>query len=131
MLISGKIDKRLIGLILDVLEDEMNFPNQSDLVFWQSKTEPQWVSRIKKKPWPVRDTSVLIDQCVNSHGQVKHSSAGQVAAHNLMVFIKGWSRRGEDVEAQLLELSIHPECMISPEKRAAFAKKWLRRLTEV
>ncbi len=109
-----------------------NFPNQSDLNFYQSKRMPAWSKKIKKTAHAIDYSSDHIDIVVNSHATVKKNHerlSGECAVHNMMVFVKGWVRRGECVEDRLRELVVNPGCLINPEKRSAIAKRWLKRLT--
>jgi hypothetical protein len=53
---------------------------------------------------------------------------GECASSNLMAILSGYRRRGKDLHRELIKLAQHPECAINPEKRAAFARKWARRL---
>lgn len=104
-----------------------NFPTQSDLNFYQSKRLPSWAKKIKK-PNSIDYGNDHIDICINSHAGLRTTS-GECEIHNMMAFVKGWERRGVNVEARLEELAVNPGCMINPEKRKAIAKRWLRRLT--
>lgn len=105
----------------------MNFPCMEDLRFFNSKRVPAWAwSLMKVRPlsWSPVDH---IHYVVNEHARLRPTS-GETAAGNLLAILAGYRRRGVDLEAKLLEIARHPECAINPEKRAAFAKKWARRL---
>ncbi len=52
----------------------------------------------------------------------------ECAAHNLLAILRGTLRRGVPIMLTLETIAAHPECAISPEKRAAFARKWANRL---
>ena len=99
-----------------------NFPGPADLHFYNSKKTPAWAKKIQS------NVISSIDDCVNAHAGIT-SKSNEVAYHNVMVFIKGWQRRNEDVLDHLEQIAMHPECAINPEKRAAFAKRLIRRLT--
>jgi hypothetical protein len=102
-----------------------HFPCSADLAFYQSKRTPAWAARIKSP------AVASIDHCVNSHAGQHRPSSGQVAAGNLLAILAGYRRRGQDLESELLRIALHPGCAISPEKRAAFARKWALRLARL
>lgn len=107
----------------------MTFPAHIDVEFYQSKHElPEWahklVAKRKDERWAL---CAMIDVVVNVHGGQK-STSGEMAAHSLMAIVRSWRRRGLDVKQRLEELVASPGCAINPEKRAAFARKWARRM---
>ena len=113
----------------------MSFPIQIDLEFHLSKQAlPVWAQKVqaaqdakaKRAPWSA-DCASTIDIIVNAHAGVRHSS-GEMAAHNLLAIVRGYRRRGIDLENKLRFLAGHPECLIDPKKRAAFARKWATRI---
>ncbi len=97
-----------------------HFPCRADLDFFNTKRMPHWAKLLATFPG-------AIDTCVNAHAGLRVTS-GQCAAHNLLVIIRGMGRRGKDIGQALAHIAEYPECAISPEKRAAFALKWARRL---
>ncbi len=105
----------------------MNFPCQTDLDFYQSKRTPRWSARIRRHPYSESRTS-WVDRLVEAHAKVRPTS-GELTAHNLLSILRSQRRRGEDLEASLRTIAEHPECMIDPKKRAAFARKWAERMT--
>ena len=103
------------------------FPSNVDLAFYVRKQHiPKWAAKLQeaneKKPGYYVS---LIDQCVNAHGgeQVK-----SFAAHNLMAIVKHMIKRGANIREELLRIADNPGCMIESEKRAAFARKWAKRI---
>lgn len=102
------------------------FPLAIDLQFFQSKQDlPAWASPFANRV--TRQSHALIDDVVNAHAGLRQT-AGELAAGNLLSIVRSWCRRGADLVQGLSELAIHPQCAISPEKRAAFARRWARRL---
>lgn len=98
----------------------MKFPSRIDFDFYQSKLPPPgWAARLG------RSRVVDIDVVVNAHSQTRHTD-GERAAHNLLAIVR--RHRGPGLEQMLHQLARRPECMIHPEKRAAFARRWLHRL---
>lgn len=97
------------------------FPCSADLVFYQSKRTPAWAARIKAP------ATASIDWCVDAHAGIRVTS-GECAANNLLAILSGYRKRGKNLEQELLALAQHPECAINPEKRAAFARKWAKRI---
>lgn len=108
-----------------------NFPCESDLRLFEAKRVPAWAlaMRAGKKSAVTRhpDARELIDFCVNSHAGIR-PAAGEMAAGNLLAIVSSWRRRGKDLAQELEVVSRHPECVQNPEKRAAFARKWAKRL---
>lgn len=100
------------------------FPCHSDLAFFNSKRTPRWAHRFA----PNRDLGVpQIDLVINAHAGLRPTS-GEVAAHNLLAILRSMERRGLNIGHELARIAQYPECAIHPEKRAAFARKWARRL---
>jgi hypothetical protein len=105
------------------------FPTQTDLAFYRSKLEmPGWARALNTKPQVGQPSPiVMIDLVVNAHAGVRPTS-GEIAVSNLLGILKSRRRRGENLVQGLRELSKEPGCLIHPEKRAAFARKWASRL---
>lgn len=102
------------------------FPLAIDLQFFQSKQDlPAWASLFATRG--TRQSHALIDDVVNAHAGLR-PTAGEVAAGNLLSIVRSWRRRDADLAQGLSELALHPQCAISPEKRAAFARRWAERL---
>jgi hypothetical protein len=107
----------------------MTFPTRTDLAFYQSKQRlPAWTGRIAVKS-PMRNPieHALIDDVINAHAGV-NGTAGEMSAANLCSLVRSFRRRGADLTEELQKLVVQPGCVIHPEKRAAFARKWTRRL---
>lgn len=68
-----------------------------------------------------------IDCVVNAHAG-ERPTAGELAAHNLLVIVRSYAKRKKDLTAELQRIAAAPGCPINPEKRVAFARKWARRL---
>jgi hypothetical protein len=68
---------------------------------------------------------------VEAHAGATRHTPGEVAAYNLLSILRSYRRRKLDLASELNKLAANPECVINPEKRAAFARKWARRLVEV
>jgi hypothetical protein len=112
-----------------------HFPSQIDVDFYLSKQKlPAWAQKVQaareaklqRASWSV-DAAEGIEFIVNAHAGVRGSD-GERAAHNLLAIVRGYRRRKVDLGAELRQLSTNPGCAINPEKRAAFARKWARRL---
>lgn len=105
----------------------MSFPTQVDLDFFNSKRTPAWADRIRRTGWrgPAESWS---DLCVNAHAGIRPTGS-ELETSNMLVFVRGWMRRGESVLARLRELIDVPAGPY-PRKRAALARKWIRRLEE-
>jgi hypothetical protein len=104
-----------------------SFPREVDLQFFRSKQAlPAWA-----RPFAMRDKRslghALIDDVVNAHACWR-PTAGEVAASNLLSIVRSWRNRGADLVQELEAVAVHPQCAISPEKRAAFARRWAKRL---
>jgi hypothetical protein len=107
----------------------MAFPIAADVEFFQSRQRvPAWASRIQAKRDPGYFAS--IDNVVNAHAGAR-DTAGEQAAHNMLVLVRSYLKRRQDLVEKLQELAGSPGCAFNPEKRAAFARKWARRLAEV
>ncbi len=105
-----------------------NFPTEADVSFFEAKRAPTWVLVLRAPTkWRRHRPIDLIDACVNAHAHIRLTSA-ECATHNLMVIVKGWQRRKENLVAALELTARHPQCAISPAKRAALALKWAKRL---
>lgn len=108
----------------------MAFPTETDLRFFESKRVPRWAAPLIKaraKRPGAEYRHALIDDVVNAHGGVRTTS-GECAVHNLLFIVRSWQRRGIDLERALVGVIAEPGCLINPEKRAAFARKWVRRM---
>jgi hypothetical protein len=111
---------------------KMTFPTRTDLEFFQSRQRPpSWTSRIPVKTgdraFQNDRLRTIIDDVVNAHAGVRPTS-GEVAVHNLIVLVRSYQRRGVNLVEELEKLAVQPSCAINPEKRAAFARKWARRM---
>jgi hypothetical protein len=103
-----------------------SFPRAIDVQFFQSKQVlPAWARRFATKV--SRPAHALIDDVVNAHACLR-PTAGEVAALNLLSIVRSWRNRGADLVQELETVAVHPQCAISPEKRAAFARRWAKRL---
>jgi hypothetical protein len=106
------------------------FPTLTDVEFYRSRQElPTWAAALTQAPkmkWARAEVS-LIDLVVNSHAGVRPTS-GEIAVGNLLSILRGYRRRGEPLATNLFTICRAPGCAINPEKRAAFALKWARRI---
>jgi hypothetical protein len=110
----------------------MAFPTETDLRFYEAKHVPRWAAPLIKaraKRPGAELLPALIDDVVNAHGGERMTS-GECAVHNLLGIVRSYRRRGLDLEQRLSELAREPGCLINPEKRASFARKWARRMQE-
>lgn len=100
------------------------FPCKADLEFYQAKREPAWARNIRNAPKP------SIDAVVNAHGGIRLLS-GECAALNLMALTNPfWKAKApaSALAAHLEQIALHPQCAISPKRRAGFARKWAAKL---
>ena len=102
-----------------------NFPTQADLDFFNAKRTPAWANRIQRKGWRGPPPS-WSDLTVNAHAGFM-PTASQLETSNMLVFVRGWMRRGEPVIERLQELAEAPSGT-QPRKRSALARKWISRL---
>lgn len=99
---------------------------QVHLDFWYAvKGVPAWADRLttQKKKTPQE----LIDGCVNAHGIAIYDT---LPAQNLCVLVKWARNRGDNLLKYLRFISLNPGTVIRPERRAAYAKKWAKRLSQ-
>ena len=107
----------------------MAFPIAADVEFFQSRQRvPTWACRLQAKREPHYFAS--IDNVVNAHAEIR-STAGEMAAHNLLVLVRSFQKRKADLAQELQRVAREPGCAFNSEKRTAFARKWGRRLAEV
>lgn len=96
------------------------------LAFWDAHRRPGWATRVEH---PTRRPS--IHECINAH--VEPPKGGLRDLHhagNMIVFLKGTRKRGEDMYLDLVRMAYRPETLIRPERRAGFARKWGKRVWE-
>lgn len=114
------------------------FPCQADLDFYEALHEPAWVVKMRaadknRRPRLQSDRArkdLLIDRVINSHGG-RRVTSGECASANLMVLAASCIRRTPEALADYLEsIAQNPQCVISPKRRAGFARKWARKLRE-
>jgi hypothetical protein len=100
------------------------FTTKTDLAFYQSKRLPVWAQNLERRELTA---PALIDCVVNSHADVR-VTAGELVACNLLSIVRSYRRRRLNLAHELRKIAANPGCVINPEKRAAFARRWLRRL---
>lgn len=93
------------------------------LRYWQArKTVPSWAPLAALPRLPVPNATV--DECIRDH-------AGERVAHldasNLLSILR-LVRKRESMVPTLQRIALDPGTSIRPERRAAFARKWLRRI---
>lgn len=98
--------------------------------FWQErKSTPAWVLRMRaeRKPnkgrFAHRGTS--IDDCINDHVKAPFNYTEHHAG-NLIALLKG--KKGQELREYLARIAAKPGTPISPERRASYARKWLKKL---
>jgi hypothetical protein len=103
-----------------------SFPRAIDVQFFQSKQPlPAWARPFATRV--SRPAHAIIDDVVNAHACLR-PTAGEVAASNLLSIVRSRRNRDDDLVQWLEGIARHPECAINPEKRAAFARRWAKRL---
>jgi len=93
------------------------------LDWYRQRTCPQWAKGVIAKEHRISIDAVINSQAGNPDRQRDYN----FSAHNLMGLCKAYIRRGELIE-QLRIISLEPGTVIQPQRRAAFAKKWLNRI---
>ena len=100
----------------------MPFPTATDLAFYQARNQPRWASRIARGLH-----APSIDDVINAHAGVRMADT---TTHNLLAFINGWSRRGDNIHDRLIDLANDDHRSATPNrKRVALAKKWAARIS--
>lgn len=105
-------------------------PTQADLAFWNVKKAPRFAQALLNKNasrfW--FNPSATIHACVNSHVELKKSDA-EVCAGNLLAILRSMRHRRADLRSELARIAASPGTVVRPEKRAAYARKWLGGMT--
>ena len=103
------------------------FPSRTDLEFYTCKQRlPAWAVALRERQASLSAQS-LIDECVNAHAGARATN-GEMAAWNLLSILQSMRQRGRDLSVELGRIAETPGCLIDPSKRAAFARKWQRRM---
>lgn len=105
---------------------------EQHLRFWQTrKATPQWAIQHVRESLPKR-SSPTIHALIAAHAgeplSGERSGANIYAASNLLVLLKSARRRG-DLAQRLREMAVAPGTIISANRRAAFCRRWYRRIT--
>ena len=115
---------------------------EQHLRFWQTrKATPQWALQHVSESSPKR-CSPTIHSLIEAHaGEPQFSGerggansiegrrySNKYAASNLLVLLKSARRRG-DLAQRLRDMAVTPGTIISAKRRAAFCRKWYRRIT--
>lgn len=97
--------------------------------FWAARHRPLWSSHIKRSER--RKAGPSVHECVNAHANISALAQDRgFAVHNLLGILRMARKRGQhEVRAHLLCMVIDPGTVIEPERRTAFARKWLRRMS--
>lgn len=104
------------------------FPSLADLEFYKAtRPFPAWVATVERHHPP--NLGEAIEHCVNSHGGLE-STDGELAAMNLIEILRSMRKRGKVLDVELGRIALAPGCLIGPEKRAAFAKKWCAKMQQ-
>jgi hypothetical protein len=103
---------------------------QVHIDFWNAKhAQPSWMQTYYQKNRKLQPKLGVpnIHGCINAHAGINNSCFNHV--HNMIIFLKGERRRGAaSLMPMLQRLADDPGTIINPEKRSAFARKWLKRL---
>ena len=105
---------------------------EQHLRFWQArKATPQWAIQHVRESLP-RRSSPTIHALIAAHaGEPVSGERGRAdiyAASNLLVLLRSARRRGDLVQ-RLRDMAAAPGTVISAERRAAFCRRWYRRIT--
>lgn len=97
------------------------------LKYWRERQpNPSWAKTIKITKWS-KPHEVSIHSLINQNTDIKNIDKNY-AASNLISLIKRYTNNPKELRQRLFELHMNPGTIMSPEKRAAYAKKWLTRL---
>ncbi len=93
------------------------------VAFWcQRSGLPRWATTITAKT----DPRVTVDMLINSQVDRANDST-KIHASNLLGLLRSMRKRGEMIEG-LKRMAQDPGTVINPKRRAAYCKKWLRRI---
>ena len=106
-------------------KDELMRLTDTHVQFWLRHRAPIWAPT-KAKSHHVGN-SRLIDACVNAHAEPRRRSDGEAAAGNLLAILRVIRRR-EELLPHLQRIAIQPGTVVSPGRRAGYARKWAKRI---
>lgn len=97
---------------------------RTHLEFWQARRLPSW-AKLSRNPAPAPS----IHACINAHAGLRGDEADRsFAIQNTVTLLRVKQRSGRELREYLRSLALQPGTTVRPEKRAACARKWLRRL---
>jgi len=101
---------------------------KAHLEFWRERKEtPSWASQIQTVAF--RPRQVTVDQVINAHAGIKTTDAENSTASLISILRRVRLREGSEGTLRWLEdIAVNPGTVIHPEKRAAFASKWAKRI---
>lgn len=88
--------------------------------YWEKKGLPAWAERAELGALPVSVHELIPDP--------ESRRDPSYAAHNLMSLIKSYMRQGKDIVQEFLRIADNPGTLINPNRRAALARKWAKRI---
>src|SRR5512145_101201 len=97
------------------------------LAYWRErKAQPTWAPAVRLTGGLY---DVSIDRVVNTNAGVRRTD-GEIAANNLLVLLRLNYKRGgtEGMIIALRNMAFSSRCVHRPKRRAAWCKKWLRRI---
>lgn len=97
---------------------------QAHLTYWQAKKtgSPKWANSLKKP-----DNMPSIHALINS--QTKETRDRDYVAHNTLTILVSSRKRGVMLE-KLEGMAKNPGTLINPKRRAAYCRKWLKKIKE-
>jgi len=95
---------------------------KTTLDWYRQKVEPRWAKRVLAK-----DRKISIHEVINSQSKADNAKRLSLASDNLLNICRLYRKRGE-ILSHLWDIAYTPGTIIDPERRAAFARKWARRI---
>jgi len=107
---------------------------QSHVDFWARKKGPKFLQEYYREKDDKRNKSYLRAWVgplfdINDLIPSEKMTDGEGAASNLLNLCRSYRKRGE-LREKLRRLAVNPGTVIQPQKRAAYAKKWLKRIED-
>lgn len=101
---------------------------QQHLQFWnqQKAPAPGWAQKLERAP-----AKVSVHSLINMHDPSLKARDSSHVANNTMTILKMARKRGvESLADKLADMASCPGCAVRPERRAAYSRKWLRRVIQ-
>jgi hypothetical protein len=100
---------------------------QADYAFWSAKRAPHWAASFASKQQQSSGAGG-VHHCINARARTRGVEQFELDAGNLLAIIRMVRARGANLQDYLRQMARVPGTVIRPERRAGYARKWLRRL---